>query len=388
MRWITTALCLGTLFIQTIHAAQQDVDFYGESIRLSYDEALFARYNEDISREQGIVDFYKDLESRPYTTYLNALQKAKSTYQLNDWLYYRLLEQSLDDLCRSRSDRFQSVVSWFILVQSGYDARITFTKSRIFVNVATKEDLFESPMFEMRGELFANLSVILYEGRYVNTVYEVQFIPNDKGKDFSFILDQHPKLEPRLSKRKFYFDFEGKDYELSAQVDETIIEVMREYPSFDEIYFVTAPFSATTRKTLIPALEDAMKGMSEKQRIKFLLSFTRRGLLYGSDRRGFGKKNKPLTAEESLYYEKVDCEDKVAVFYNLLKELTDLEGIVLALPNHLSFGVYFKEAEGETFRFKGRKYTICDPTGPENDDSIGVFPFRTELRKGEVLGEL
>lgn len=364
------------------------VDFYSEKITLEYDKEMVAKYDGYLSKEKEMVDFYKVLEKRPYQSYLQSLQKAKTRYQLNDWLYYRLLEKSLDKICQSRSDRFQGVLSWFMMTKSNYDARATFTRSAFYVNVATREDVFESPMFDINGETFANISAILTKGKMSRSVYAIAYAPNKNGKDFSFALNVHPDLKAQEKRLVYSFDYHGKPVELVAKIDKTLINIMAEYPKFDEMYFVSTPLSDVAKSSLLPAFKKELAGKSEQEKIEFFVAFTRGALKYGSDKKGFGDKNKPLIAEEALFYPLVDCEDKVAVLYNLVKELTSLKGVVLAMPDHLSFAVDLRQPIGKTFRHRGKKYTVCDPTGPEDSSEIGVFPNDRDLRRGEVLGEL
>lgn len=364
------------------------VDFYSEKITLEYDEKIAATYKSNLSNETEMVDLYKVLEKRPYQSYLSSLQKAKTRYQLNDWLYYRLVEKSLDKICQSRSDRFQGILSWLIMTKSDYDTRATFTKSSFYVNVATSEDVFESPMFDIRGETFANISAIITKGKMSRNVYAIEYAPNKNGKDFSFALNVHPNLKAQEERLVYRFDYHDKPVELVAKINKTLINIMAEYPKFDEMYFVSTPLSNVAKSSLLPALEKELAGKSEKEKIEFFVAFTRGALKYGSDKKGFGDKNKPLIAEEALFYPLVDCEDKVAVLYNLVKELTSLKGVVLAMPDHLSFAVDLRKPVGKTFRYKGKKYTLCDPTGPEDSSEIGIFPNDKDLRRGEVLGEL
>lgn len=377
---LITAVSLG--------ASTITVDFYSEKISISYDSKFVSTYSQRLDKEPDVVAFYKELEKRPYQSLLTSLKKAKQQYALNDWLYYQLLEKSLDKICRSRSDRFQGVASWFLMAKSGYDARATFTRSDFYVNVATNEEVFESPMFEIKGESFANLSAILRKGKMVRSVYGVKYAPNSSGQNFSFAMNQHPNLKSVEQAFSYSFDYKDEEVKMTATVDKTIVDIMKDYPKFDEIYFVQTPFSKSIKSSLLPALKKEMKGLSDQEQMEFLVAFTRGGLEYGSDKRNFGTSNRPLTAEEALFYPAVDCEDKVAVMYNLVKELTALKAVVIAMPEHLSFAVDLKVPVGKTVRHKGRKYTICDPTGPENTNEIGVFPFETELRRGEILGEL
>jgi hypothetical protein len=375
------------LLAVTASAANMTLDFYGQPIKIQYDPALATARYVDYAKEDELIALYKEFEKRPYKELLNSLDHAKAEHQLNDWLYFKLMNDALDKICRSRSLRFQGVLSWFLMAKAGYDARATFTRRAFYVNVATTESIFGSPIIKDDGKSYANLSALVYRGNTRSTVYVCRHVPNPRGKDFSFALGTLPELSGGKDKVAWNFDFKGQEIEIEGWVDLGLVELMKDYPSFDEMEYIRTPFSPSIRQSILPQLSKAMRGMSEKESMEFLVAFTRSGLSYGSDRRNFGE-SRPLTAEEALYYPSVDCEDKVAVIYNLVKELTDMQAVVIAMPDHLSFGVKLKEVVGESIRHKGSRYTICDPTGPENTCEIGVFSNKRRLRQGEILGEL
>ncbi len=375
-------------FYNITNAAEIHIDFYGESIGIEYDPVMVATYKGGLLNEQDIEKAYKILEERDFSIFLHSLRNARLNYHLNDWLYSKLMFEVLEKTCKGRSDRFRNMLVWITLAKSGFDARATFTRSELYVNVATREEVFESPMYDDRGKSFANLSVLLEKGRDVVVVYGVKHIPNTGGRDFSFKLEHKPRLQSRIQRFSYEFDFKGERKRLFADVNRTFIDIMEEYPNFDEIDYVTTPFSDALRNSLLPELKREIRGMGEKEKMEFLVTFTRLGLTYGSDKKTFGNKNRPLTAEEALYYPAVDCEDKVAVIYNLVKELTPNRAVVLALPDHLSFAVELSQPFGVTYRYKGKQYTICDPTGPESTCEIGIFPENRNIRRAEVLGEL
>ncbi len=387
LKVLNTFFCF--LIISSLANGQQIiVDFYGESILIKYEKELFDNYSGSLLKEPGIEKAYKSLSQRSATTFIKSVQAAKNKYQLNDWLYAKLIHKSLEKINTNRSNRFIDMMTWVILVKEGYDARATFTKSTIYVNVATKEEVFESPMYDDKGKSFANLTYLLANGRMVNMVYGVKFVPNKYGKDFSFKLNNFPKFSEKKENITYKFDFKGKQELLSASIDKTFITLMKDYPKFDEIDYVKTPLSSAIKTSLIPSLKKRISNFSDIEKMEYLVTFTRRALTYGSDKRNFGKNNRPLTAEEALYYPSVDCEDKVAVIYNLVKELTPLKAVVIAMPNHLSFGVDLKAAKGKSYRHRGKNYIICDPTGPENTCQIGIFPKEYQLRSARVLGEL
>ncbi len=372
-----------TAFGQT----KAQLDFYGTPISFQY-ESGFGKISEMSLRDGGQIEkSYVLFKKTPYRSFLQSMQAAKQEYALNDWLYFKLMHDSVKKIHPRKTERFRNALLWFLLAESGYDARVTFNRSKLFVNVASDERVFESPMYEDRGRMFINLSAIVSPGPKFNSLSAVLYTPRKTGKKFKFSLNQLPSLESRAFDKSWVFDFKGKEYKLSAVLDETFIDLMREYPKFDEFSYVTAPLSKSAKETLLPQLSTAMKGMDKYEAMEFLVSFTRFALQYGSDKKAFGS-SKPLSAEEALFYPTIDCEDKVAVIYNLVKELTDLQAVVIALPEHLSFAVDLGKPVGKPFRYKGKSFTVCDPTGPENTSEIGYFPPKLRIQSGEVMGRL
>ena len=82
-----------------------------------------------------------------------------------------------------------------------------------------------------------------------------------------------------------------------------------------------------------------------------------------------------MIADEVFFYPYSDCEDRSALFYALVRELLDLPMIVVAFPDHLTVAVSLEEElPGAVISYQGRRYYICDPTGPVNSSEIGIFP--------------
>ena len=107
---------------------------------------------------------------------------------------------------------------------------------------------------------------------------------------------------------------------------------------------------------------------------------------YKEDHDHFGK-SKPMIADEVFHYSFSDCEDRSALFYNLVKELLDLPMIMIAYPDHLTIGVALTQQIGNPINYKGRKYYICDPTGPSNSTRIGSVPKNYERKSFEILAD-
>ena len=110
--------------------------------------------------------------------------------------------------------------------------------------------------------------------------------------------------------------------------------------------------------------------MSTKNGVDYLMRFTRYAFLFERDSESFGKE-KRLSPEETLLYDRSDCEDRAALFFYLVKETYNLPMIVLAYPTHVTIAVQLDKPVGKPVLYEGKKYSICEPTPQKKDLKIG-----------------
>ncbi len=360
------------------------ISFYSEKIQLDYDPDFIIQQKAAVD-EYHIVNYYKALKQTHYQPLLSQLKKHKADYQLNDWLYFELLQKSVSELFRSHGALQRNLVNWFLLAESGFDVRLTYLQQEIYLYIYTEEELYEVPLIEDGGRTFASLSGLLGEQAEGQALYLLNFVPNPKGKSFSFYLTQLPKLHPEIEEKIFQINFEDTTYQLKINSDRTIIKLMQNYPLIKEEEYLKTPFSQAVAQSLLPQLQDIIRGRKEEEALKLLIAFTRSSFQYKEDKLHFGY-SKPMIAEEVFYYPFSDCEDRSALFFGLVKELLDLPMVIIAFEDHLTIGVALKNIEGEGIRYQGRKYYICDPTGPVNSTRIGQFPKGYEIKPFEIIG--
>jgi hypothetical protein len=117
------------------------------------------------------------------------------------------------------------------------------------------------------------------------------------------------------------------------------------------------------RDQLSDQLAPLLAGCSERDALRLLLAFTRQAFSYQTDDTAYGFE-KPFFAEEVFLHPHSDCEDRVALFYNLVRELLGFPMLVLEMPDHLTLAVAFEGGSGKYIRHRGKTYWVCDPTGP------------------------
>ena len=68
-----------------------------------------------------------------------------------------------------------------------------------------------------------------------------------------------------------------------------------------------------------------------------------------------------MFANETLYYDKSDCEDRAILFAYLVKELFHVNVIGVKYKDHMATALYIP-MKGDSVKSGHRKFVIADPT--------------------------
>jgi hypothetical protein len=194
---------------------------------------------------------------------------------------------------------------------------------------------------------------------------------------FSYKITHLPEFKATDYKVKnLSFNYNDNEYQYKVKLNNQIQSLFVNYPVVDYALYLNIPLSRETYYSLIPLLKKSVKGMSVKNGVDYLMRFTRYAFLFEPDAQVFGSE-KRLSPEQTLLYDQSDCEDRVALFYCLVKEIYNLPMIVLAYPKHVTIAVQFEKPVGKPIVYNGQKYSVCEPT-----------PQKEDLMVGQLLPEL
>ncbi len=359
------------------------LNFYSEQVSIDFStDMLQARCSK--VEDQMLLDYYRQLEKTDYRTLLNNLQQQQKQFNLNDWLFFQLMRNSVQEIFRQKSGLEQELACWFLLSQAGFDTRLTYLDQRVFVYVYSKDEVFEVPMIEEKGRTYVNLTSMQI-GKKPATLYMLEFSPRPSGKAFSFSLQKFPKFQSQAAVRPLSFVYKGAVKRIDVTYDQTLVHLMRQYPLIAENEYLKFPMSPLLQASLVPAFQKLLSDKTPAQALELLLGFTRSSFAYKEDRESFGR-SKPMIPDELFAYDFSDCEDRSALFYAMVKELLDLPMIIMAYPNHVTVAVALEDAiNGKFVEASGRRYYICDPTGPVNSTAIGIFPNTYETMTFDII---
>lgn len=364
-------------------APQVEIPFYTERCLIPYDPGMRPGQVGDINTAT-ITRFYAFLERSPHQMLLRGLEQEKVRLGLNDWLFFRLAEQTVATIFRDYGEVERTLINWFLLSKSGYDARITFRQDQVYLCVFTREKIFEAPMIRDQGRTFVNLSEIGRPTQEQSPVYLLDYVPNPRGQAFSFSLRKMPRFRAEIEQKYLKFTFKDSLYHWPVQINRTLIRLMEDYPFINEIEYLQAPMSNLLLNSLVPQMKLAVRQMPVTEAVQFMAVFTRSAFRYMEDKSYFGR-SKPMIPDEVLHYPFSDCEDRSALFYALVKHILDLPMVIVAYPDHLTVGVHLPDTPGEAIYFRGNRYLVCDPTGPYDSAEIGKIPRELKGSPYEII---
>jgi hypothetical protein len=371
---IVAALSFRTVALFS-QSATKDVsfDFYGDSVRFQFDSLSLIPFTSDLS-EKAIEDFYAKAVEVGYSPIIKALNEYKEKNSPDDWLYYQLIRKTAQ-LISPKTDNYYryTLYKWLFLVKTGYNARLNISRNKMLFYIQCDEKIYNIPSRMEEGKQFVCLNYHDYGNIDFDKEQfaEVNFKVPEAQNSFSYRVTQLPDFHPgNYLEKDLSFNYYQTEYHFKVKLNPQIQTIFVNYPVVDYNYYFNIPLSKETYKTLIPLLKNNIKGMNKKNGIDYLMRFTRYAFLFEKDSETFGKE-KRLSPEETLLYEHSDCEDRVALFFYLVKEIYNLPMIVLVYPDHVTIAVELDKPVGNPIVYNGKKYSICEPTPQKQDLKMG-----------------
>jgi hypothetical protein len=291
------------------------------------------------------------------------LQRIKNDLILNDWAYLQLVRTASARI--SPNPEECDLLSWIILIKSGFNVKVGFNKNTIFLLFPSKQKIF--------GRYFLIGDIPYYiAGNFPDdlpfpplTIHKADY---ERNGLLSMKISNSPSLGENFKGRSLSF----RKHIMNIQQEINRIDFYGNYPVCDlEVYF-SAPLSVELQDSLNHFFKPILSTLDIKQKVSVLLEFAQKAFEYKTDYEQF-KKEKYFFSDEVFYYPYSDCEDRAVLFSKLISLFTDLDCIGLNYPGHVNTAVAFPfEMEGDFVTYKSKKYFVCDPT--YINAPIGLLP--------------
>lgn len=391
-----------------------EVPFFNKIIPVVYDSSMVFEFPYKPNDDGYFEAYYERFETSLFEIFLKNIQAQKQELQLNDWLYFHLLKNSINIIFSSQKEHMKNLVLWFMLSKSGYETRIEFKGKEITVSVFSYDLVYGVPQSKGKGGYYIDLTSFGNEVDYKKWVpYRLNFNPN-KGSviiPFSFIIPAKPApavsanpnytlkpdtvpaqvaevraeerllpriIESNIVEKEIFFTHNGNEFSVKIPVDSGYVEFLKDYPELSVLKHTELGLSPAAYNALIPYLKKKTEEMDSVRCVRFIMSFCRTGFLSKKDELAFAETpyfgnagQKVIFApEESLFNKYVDSEDISVLFYYLTKEVLNPDMVLLKFGKQISVAVGFSRKIGNPISYEGKIYALCDVS--ENDDSVDI----------------
>lgn len=350
------------------------VEFLGDTFRLDTDPSVAIPFDQELS-PAALRSFYREINASNYAPVVAFLTGIRTEKKLDDWLFYQLVRKTAEQLAPKADNYYRyTLYKWFLMVKTGYDATLNIYNDQLLFYIYSPDEVFEIPLYVKNNRQYVCLNIHDYakaSGQAIRRIAEVELTEPGFGKPFSYKVTRLPEFnEGMYAEKEIRFPFRDSVYHFTVKLNQQVQHIFTNYPVVDYGYYFNIPMSRQTYSSLVPLLKEQLKGMKVKQGVDYLMHFTRNAFLYEDDQRNFGKE-KRMAPEETLLSSASDCDDRVALFFYLVKEIYNLPMLALVYPSHITIAVQFEKPFGNTIEYAGKKYSVCEPTPQSGNLAIG-----------------
>jgi hypothetical protein len=339
--------------------APVSIEFLGDTIPLRVDTAFRGVRLTSIDKS-GISGAWAELSRTDYDGLTAQLTATRDRLALNDWAYAMLVNELAEKLYAGRTND-QAIFNWFVLVKSGYRARVGYGNDQIYLMLPSRQVIYGTSFFTFDNIRFyvANFSRKPVKVSTLYT-YDATYPRADRALDLN--IGVFPRARRNDVVRTVKFRYGPTAYSVPVRYDRSAVEFLNRYPQTDFSVYFSARLDDGTGRGLMDALRPIVNGRSEEDAVNLLLRFVQTGFEYRTDAQQFGEENY-LFPEETLSYPYSDCEDRAFLFAWLVRNLVGLDVVGLEFPGHVATAVRFRgDVKGDTLVIQGRKFIVADPT--------------------------
>ena len=349
--------------IQQVNQAEELLQFscYGTKMKVRLKQT--DKYVLKGSTEDDVADMWMYLSDKSFNNLINDCLELRKKHSLCDWAYLNLLKE-LSNKYYGENTKEAIVLRTFLFNQSGYKTRIGRSKTnRLYMMIASRNTIYGKPYFKIKEATFYPLDY-KESGLFV---FAHEF-PGEE--ELSLSIDSEQLFDVAASETHRLISKAPDSLCVDIKFNSNLMNFYYSYPQAhsnnDEmtkwVTYAATALSKATKEQLYPALKSKIAGKSETEAANILIGFVQTAFEYQFDEAIWGQDH-PFFPEETLFYPFSDCEDRTALFANLVKDLLGLDAVLLYYPGHLALAVKFNtKVEGKTLSINGKEYTYCEPT--------------------------
>lgn len=331
------------------------IEYFGSTLGFNISNEL-KKASFSPPNQYGITNFFNAAASSEHQNLISDISKVSKDMNLNDWGVY-LLVLKLSSAVYQNQDNAK-LLSWFIFNKLGYAVKVGLADKHVALMHYSKKVIYSTPSYNFDGKKY--YMVENYAKGSAGRLYSYEQDYPGSTKPLNLALDTLPKLEQKTQSKTIGFAQSGKEYKVSYDYNKNLIDFMATYPQADYETFFNAPLDGQTYKTVASSLKKYIDGKQASDALNFVLNFVQKSFVYEQDDQQFGRE-KVMFAQETLYFNKSDCEDRAILYSYLIKELFNVPVIGVKYSDHMATALYVP-MDGDKVNFESKQFVVADPT--------------------------
>mgnify|MGYP006883070009 CR=1 FL=1 len=332
-----------------------DFDFYGTNISINIPQGMqTARYYPQ--SKEGISNYFQSVALSPYEFLLTYIQNVSSDLNLNDWGKYLLIKKISESIFTTQDE--SRLLAWFLFNKLGYSVRVGLSNSHVVVMYYSEKVIYATPNYKLGTKKFYVLSDYAKGSAEKVFTYNQNYPEAEKALDLS--METLPRFVNERMQKTLNFKQYGKKYTIQYDYNKNLIDFMATYPQADYETFFNTPLDSLSYQSIAKELKKYINSKQASVALNFVLNFVQNAFIYEVDSQQFGRE-KIMFAEETLFYDKSDCEDRAVLFSNLIKELFQISVVGVKYKDHMATALYIP-MNGDAVKVNSKKFIIADPT--------------------------
>ncbi len=355
-------------------------DFYGSELGFNIPNGI-KNANYYPQNQKGIASYFNSAASSYHTSLIKEIQSVSESMNLNDWGVYQLVLKISNSVHQNQDNA--KLLSWFIFNKLGYAVKIGILKQHVVLMHYSQKVIYSTPNYSFGKKKYYVISN--YAKGNVGRLFSYKHDYPGSTKPLDLALKTLPLLPPNIQSKTLSFEEFGKSYEIPFEYNKNIIDFMSTYPQADYETFFNAPLENRTYDSIAIALKKVIDGKRASAAMNFVLSFVQKSFKYELDSKQFGRE-KVMFAQETLYFDKSDCEDRAVLYSYLIKELFHVPVVGVKYKDHMATALYIP-MEGESINHGKRKFVLADPTYVNATIGMSMPKYRAVKPESYIIVE-
>lgn len=337
-----------------------DCKVFGTPLKVRYDVTRKVTLA-DVS-ENAVADAMEKMSGEATDKLIVDCIAIRDSKSLSDWAYINMLKEVATAVYGSYSNSAVLLMA-YIYMQSGYKMRLATSNDRLYMLYASNHTMFGKNYYVLDGNKFYSLDELPQQLNICKASWPAE-------ESLSLLIDGRQGFDAKVGKAKRVASTKYKEFDVTVSVNNNLLDFYSTYPKsmLDNnllstwAMYANVPMDSNVVAQVYPKLRAQIEGLSKLEAVNRLLHFVQTGLVYKYDNEVWGC-DRPFFAEESFYYDYADCEDRSILFTRLVRDLLDVECVLIYVPGHLLAAVRLTDdIKGEFILVEGRKFMLCEPT--------------------------